>query len=250
MQFPEGSVGLVTGAARGVGRAIAMDLARNGLFVLVNYSRSEDEAKDTVRAIEADGGAAVAVLADVSNEEAVTELFRDIRRTYGRLDVLVTNAGITMDGFLVAMSLDQFRRVIDVNLVGTFLCCREAMRIMQHQRSGSIVTISSAAIVDSKGLPGQANYVAAKGGIISFTKAVACEAAAFGVRANVVAPGFVSTDMTGALPAALRKKYESALRTRRMAQPEEIAPVVTFLASSQSSYVTGSVYVADGGGFA
>ncbi|MDG4765617.1 3-oxoacyl-ACP reductase FabG [Solwaraspora sp. WMMD406] len=247
MLFAEGSVALVTGGSRGIGRAVALDLAREGAHVLVNYSRSEQDAKELVARISQEGGSAAALHADVTDESSVRDMFRALRSEHGRLDVLVTSAGITRDKHLVAMSLGQFQETMDVNVQGTFLSCREAMRIMQHQRRGAIVTLSSASGLDG-GFPGQANYVASKGAIIAFTKALAYEAAPHGVRANVVAPGFVATDMTRVLPSQIRKQYESRIRLGRMARPEEIAGLVTFLASEKASYVTGEVLVANGGG--
>ncbi|AOS61960.1 3-oxoacyl-ACP reductase family protein [Actinoalloteichus hymeniacidonis] len=247
MLFPEGSVALVTGGSRGIGRAAALDLAREGAHVLVNYARSESDAKEAVAEIEEAGGKATAICADVTDEAAVREMFQTVRSEYGRLDVLVTSAGITRDRHLVAMSLAQFREPMDVNVTGTFLVCREGLRIMQHQRSGAIVTLSSSSGLDG-GFPGQTNYVASKGAIISFTKALAYEAAPHGVRANVVAPGFVATDMTRALSGPIRKQYESRIRLGRMGRPDEIARLVSFLASENASYVTGAVLVANGGG--
>ena len=247
MLFAEGTVALVTGGSRGIGRAVALDLAREGAHVLVNYSRSEQDAKELVSQIGQEGGSAAALHADVTDEASVRDMFRAVRAEHGRLDVLVTSAGITRDRHLVAMSLGQFQETMDVNVQGTFLSCREALRIMQHQRRGAIVTLSSASGLDG-GFPGQTNYVASKGAIIAFTKALAYEAAPHGVRANVVAPGFVATDMTRVLPSQIRKQYESRIRLGRMARPEEISGLVTFLASEKASYVTGEVLVANGGG--
>ncbi|WP_433376206.1 3-oxoacyl-ACP reductase FabG [Streptosporangium sp. CA-115845] len=247
MLFTEGSVALVTGGSRGIGRAVALDLAREGAHVVVNYLRAEQDAKDLVAQIEQEGGGATAVQADVTKEEEVQQLFRGLRSDFGRLDVLVTSAGITRDRHLVAMSLEQFREPMDVNVTGTFLSCREALRIMQHQRRGSIVTLSSVSGLDG-GFPGQTNYVASKGAIIAFSKALSYEAAPHGVRVNVVAPGFVATDMTRSVPAQIRKQYESRIRLGRMGRPEEIASIVSFLASDKASYVTGEVMVAHGGG--
>lgn len=247
MLFTEGSVALVTGGSRGIGRAVALDLAREGAHVVVNYLRSEQDAKDVVSQIEQEGGSATAVQADVTKEDEVQRLFRDLRSELGRLDVLVTSAGITRDRHLVAMSLEQFREPMDVNVIGTFLSCREALRIMQHQRRGSIVTLSSVSGLDG-GFPGQTNYVASKGAIIAFSKALSKEAAPHGIRVNIVAPGFVATDMTRSVPAQIRKQYESRIRLGRMGRPEEIASIVSFLASEKASYVTGEVMVAHGGG--
>ncbi|MEU8265867.1 3-oxoacyl-ACP reductase family protein [Sphaerisporangium sp. NPDC049002] len=249
MLFAKGSVALVTGGSRGIGRAVAIDLAREGAHVIVNYGRSEQDAKDVVAQIESEGGGATAVQADVTDEDAVRRMFRGVRSDHGRLDVLVTNAGITLDRYLIAMNLDQFREPMDINVTGTFLSCREGLRLMQHQRSGSIVTISSSSGLDG-GFPGQTNYVASKGAIIAFTRALSNEAAPHGVRANVVAPGFVSTDMTRKVPTEIRKQYESRIRLGRIGRPEEIASIVSFLASDKASYISGAVVVAHGGGLA
>ncbi|MEV0199613.1 3-oxoacyl-ACP reductase FabG [Nonomuraea sp. NPDC050691] len=247
MLFAEGSVAVVTGGSRGIGRAVALDLAREGAHVVVNYSRSGSDAKDVVSLIEEEGGSASAVQADVTDEESVRRLFRGVRSDHGRLDVLVTSAGITLDRYLLTMSLDQFRAPVDTNLIGTFLACREALKLMQHQRRGAIVTLSSSSGLDG-GFPGQTNYVASKGAIIAFTHALSNEAAPHGVRANVVAPGFVATDMTRKVPSEIKKQYESRIMLGRMGRPEEIASIVSFLASDKASYMSGSVVVAHGGG--
>lgn len=245
--FPNGSIALVTGASRGIGRAAALDLAREGARVAVGFTHGEERAKEVVSEIEAAGGEAIAVRADVTDEKQVREMFRRVRSEFGGLDVLVANAGISDDKHVAAMRLDQWQRVIDTNVTGTFLCCREAMRTMQYQRHGSIVALSSTTSIDG-GFGGTANYTASKGAIISFAKTLAREASPYNVRVNVVAPGFVATDMTDKVPAAIRAKYASAIRLRRMADPAEIAYLVSFLASSKASYVTSSVFVADGGG--
>ncbi|MGN9836972.1 3-oxoacyl-ACP reductase FabG [Nonomuraea sp. H19] len=248
MLFPEGTVALVTGGVKGIGRAVSVDLAHEGAEVIATYRQDEEAAKETVRLIESAGGRVTVVKADASDEESVRELFRGIRQAHGRLDVLVSNAGIVRDRHLITMGVDTFREVLDVNLAGTFLSCREAVRLMEHNRSGSIVTISSAAGVYG-GQPGQTNYAASKGGIIAFSKTLATEVGRRGIRVNVVAPGFVETDMTHGISAAKRKHYCSRIGLGRMAQPEEIAYLVSFLASSRGSYITGSVYDVHGGGF-
>ncbi|GAA4421123.1 SDR family NAD(P)-dependent oxidoreductase [Actinokineospora soli] len=247
--FSEGSVALVTGGSRGIGRAVSADLARHGVHVVVNYARSQEKAKELVAEIEQDGGSASLMQADVTDEIAVRDMFRALRAEHGRLDVLVTSAGVIRDRHLIAMSADMFRETLDTNMFGTFLVCREAMRIMQHQQRGSIVTISSTSGLDG-GFPGQTNYVASKGAIIAFAKTLAAEAAPHGVRVNAVAPGFVRTDMTRSIPAQIRGGYESRIRLGRMGEPEEIANVVTFLASEKASYITGTTVVANGGGLA
>lgn len=248
MLFEDGAVALVTGGSGGIGRAAAADLAREGAHVVVSYRSGEVAAKEVVATIEDLGGSAEAVQVDVTDEKQVADAVRRIRTDHGRLDVLVTSAGTTDDQHFVAMSSRRFTDLMNVNVTGTFLACREAMRVMQHQRSGAIVTVSSSSGLDG-GFPGQANYVASKGAIISFTKAIAYEAARYGVRANVVAPGFVSTEMTQRLPAHIRTQYAQRIRMGRMGRPEEIGALISFLASDRSSYVTGSVLVANGGGF-
>lgn len=245
--FAAGSVALVTGGSRGIGRAVALDLAAHGNHVVINYSRSEDQAKELVSQIEANGGSASLAQADVTDEAAVREMFRSLRSEHGRLDVLVTSAGVTRDKHLVAMSSDLFTETMDINMKGTFLACREALRIMQHQRRGAIVTLSSSSGLDG-GFPGQTNYVASKGAIIAFSKALSYEAAPYGVRVNVVAPGFVETGMTRMIPKKLRENYTSRIRLGRMGRPEEIAHLVTFLASDRASYITSEIFVANGGG--
>ena len=189
--------------------------------MVVSYRSGEVAAKEVVSTIEELGGSAEVVQVDVTDEKQVVDAVRRIRTDHGRLDVLVTSAGATDDRHFVAMSSRRFTDLMDVNVTGTFLACREAMRVMQHQRRGAIVTVSSSSGLDG-GFPGQANYVASKGAIISFTEAIAYEAARHGVRANVVAPGFVSTDMTQRLPAHMRAQYEQRIRMGRMGRPEEI----------------------------
>ncbi|MEV6032041.1 3-oxoacyl-ACP reductase FabG [Nonomuraea sp. NPDC052116] len=248
MLFPADTVALVTGAVKGIGRAVAVDLAHEGANVIVNYRQDEEAAKETVRLIEAAGGQATALRADISDEKSVSEMFRRIRQEYGRLDVLVANAGVARDRHLITMGVDRFREVMDVNLIGTFLTCREAVRLMERRRCGSIVTISSAIGIYG-GLPGQTNYAASKGGIIAFSKTLAHEVSRRGIRVNTVAPGFVETEMTNALPVERRKEYTSRIGLGRMAQPAEVAYLVSFLASSRGSYITGSVFEVHGGGF-
>lgn len=247
--FSEGAVALVTGGSRGIGRAVAVDLAAQGVHVVINYARSESQAKEVAAQIEADGGSASIVQADVTDEAAVREMFKALRAEHGRLDVLVTSAGVTKDRHLIAMSTEMFTSTMDTNVLGTFLVCREAMRIMQHQRRGSIVCVSSSSGIDG-GFPGQTNYVASKGAIIAFAKALSNEAAPHGVRVNVVAPGFVHTDMIKGIPEKLRADYASRIRIGRMGEPEEIAHAVTFLASDRASYISAATIVANGGGLA
>lgn len=243
--FPDDTVAVVTGGSRGIGRAVACDLAREGARVALTYTRDEEGAKQAVRDIEAGGGTASLHKVDVADELQVRTFFRDVRSTYGRLDVLVSNAGITRDGFITSMSAEKFRAVIDVNLVGTFHVCREAMKVMAYQRRGAIVTVSSSSGIH--GMEGQTNYCASKGGVASFTRALALEGARFNVRANVVAPGLIETDMTRVMGPELLKEYENRVPLLRGGTPQEVASVVSFLASDRAAYVTASVVTVDGG---
>jgi len=239
--FPPEAVAVVTGGSRGIGRAAAEDLAASGARVVIAYRNSVDDAEDVARTIELKGGCVELVRMDVADEEQVRELFRQVRRQFGRVDILVNSAGIKKDGYTAAMSLSKFRDVVDVNLIGTFLCSREAVRQMSYQREGAIVNIASAGFAAAN--PGQANYSASKGAIVSFTRTLAVEVAKHGVRVNAIAPGLVTTDMTKGMPSSA----VTQIPIGRFAEPEEVARVVTFLASPAASYVTASTVVVDGG---
>jgi len=241
-----GEVAVVTGASRGIGRASAIELSRHGASIVVHYNSNKEEAQATLRDIQSIGGQGVIAQADVSNSEEVERMFKKIRSHFDRVDILVNNAGITNDGYLLMMSNATFNDVISTNLGGVFHCTRAALRIMlANSSSGRIVNISSTSGLS--GQPGQANYSASKGAIISFTKAIAREYAGKGVRANIVAPGFISTDMTRPKREMLESKYGSLIPLTRFGEPEEIAKAVAFLASEDSSYITGSVLTVDGG---
>jgi 3-oxoacyl-[acyl-carrier protein] reductase len=243
--FADREVAIVTGGSRGIGAAVSRDLAAHGARVVVGYNRSDAEAKAVVEDIEESGGEALAVHLDVTDEATVRTVFRFVRNEFGSLDVVVSNAGVTNDGFLPTMSTAKYQSVMDVNMLGTFLVCREALKVMSFQRRGVIVTMSSA--TGQAGREGQTNYSASKGAILSFTKALAKECGMHNVRANVVAPGFIETDMVKVIRPDLRKKYEDYISLGRMGSPQEVANVVTFLASSLSSYVHGTCFVVDGG---
>lgn len=238
-------VALVTGASRGIGSAVARRLAAEGASVVVNYAGRADSAGAVVEAIENAGGAAIAVQADVSDSAACAALVEQTIARFGRIDVLVNNAGITRDGLLVRMSDDDWASVIDTNLSGAFYLARTVGRLMMKQRSGSIINMAS--VVGIMGNAGQVNYAAAKAGLIGMTKSIARELASRGVRANAVAPGFIATDMTDALPESARDAALSSIAMGRLGAPEDIAAAVAFLASDDAEYITGQVIAVDGG---
>lgn len=239
------SVAIVTGSGRGIGRAIALELAAAGVKVAVNYAGRSDKAEETVELIRIAGGEAFAVQADVSQQADVERLVKTTLEHFGKIDILVNNAGITRDTLLLRMKEADWDEVIATNLKGVFLCTKAVSKGMLKQRSGVIVNISS--VVGLSGNAGQANYAAAKAGIIGFTKSVAREFASRGIRVNAVAPGYIFTDMTGTLPEGTQNDILRGIPLGRIGRPEDVAKVVRFLVSPEASYMTGQTLSVDGG---
>lgn len=236
---------VVTGGSRGIGRAVCLELAGHGANVVLCYAGNEEAAVETVAACEALGGKALAVRCNVSNAEDVKALMDTALSTFGRIDILVNNAGITRDGLLMTMREDAFDAVLDTNLKGTFLCMKSVARTMMKQRYGRIVNLSS--VVGLRGNAGQVNYSASKAGVIGMTKSAAKELASRGITVNAVAPGFIDTDMTAALPEAARTSLLGSIPAGRLGAAEEVAKAVSFLASDEAAYITGQVLAVDGG---
>jgi 3-oxoacyl-[acyl-carrier protein] reductase len=241
----EGKVALVTGASRGIGREIAFELAREGASVAVNYAGSEAKALEVVDEIKAMGRDAFAIQADVSNSESVNGMAKETIERFGKIDILVNNAGITKDNLLMRMKESEWDDVININLKGVFLCTKAVTRQMMKQRSGRIINISS--IVGVSGNPGQANYVAAKSGVIGLTKTSAKELSSRGITVNAVAPGFITTDMTDKLNEEVKTEMLKQIPLARFGEPKDIARTVVFLASEDSAYMTGQTLHVDGG---
>jgi 3-oxoacyl-[acyl-carrier protein] reductase len=243
MSLLKDQVAIVTGASRGIGRAVAIQLASQGAKVVVNYASSSTAADAVVAEITAAGGEAVALQADVSQEVQVDTLIKTTLEKFQRVDILVNNAGITRDTLLLRMKLEEWQAVIDLNLTGVFLCTKAVSKIMLKQRSGRIINIAS--VAGQMGNPGQANYSAAKAGVIGFTKTVAKELSSRGITVNAVAPGFITTDMTSDIKAEGILQF---IPLGRFGKPEEIAGMVRFLASDPAAaYITGQVFNVDGG---
>lgn len=238
-------IAVVTGASRGIGRAIALKLASMDMTVIVNYAGSKEKAENVVKEIEDNGGKAEAIKCDVSDFAQCQKMIEDVHKRYGSIDVLVNNAGITRDGLMMAMKEEDFDEVIATNLKGTFNCIRFASRIMMKQRYGKIINMSSVSGV--AGNAGQVNYSAAKAGVIGITKSMARELASRNVNVNAIAPGFISTDMTDALSEKVKKQAVLQIPLGRFGKPEEVAELAAFLAGDCSNYITGQVFHIDGG---
>ena len=236
---------LITGAGRGIGRAIAIALAKEGAEVVINYNGSEERAKEVKQTIEENGGKASIYKCNVSDFAACEAMIKDIVKEYGHLDILVNNAGITKDGLLMKMSEEDFDKVLDTNLKGTFHTIRAALRQMIRQRSGRIINMAS--VVGVSGNAGQANYAASKAGVIGLTKTAAREVASRGITVNAVAPGFIETDMTEVLPEKIKEASAAQIPLGKFGKAEDVANAVAFLASEDAGYITGQVLHVDGG---
>lgn len=240
-----GKTAIVTGASRGIGREIALLLAKEGARVAVNYSGSKDKADEVVQSITESGGEAFAIQADVSNADSVKAMVDQTLETFGSIDILVNNAGITRDNLLMRMKDDEWDDVININLKGVFLCTKGVTRQMMRQRTGKIVNVAS--IVGVSGNPGQANYVAAKAGVIGFTKTAAKELASRNINVNAVAPGFITTDMTDTLNEEVKTQMLTAIPLGKLGSPADVAKTVAFLLSDDAAYITGQTIHVDGG---
>ena len=241
----KGKTAVVTGGSRGIGRAIALELASCGANVVVNYTSNSKAADEVVAEIEATGMSGMAIKADVSIASEVENLVNEVLKTFGSIDILVNNAGITRDNLIIRMTEKEFDEVINTNLKGAFICTKAVSRVMIKQKSGKIINVSS--VVGIVGNAGQSNYAAAKAGLIGFTKSMAKELAKRNINVNAVAPGFIQTDMTSVLPENVKEEFIKSIPLMRAGKPEDIAKTVLFLASEYSDYITGQVINIDGG---
>ena len=241
----KGKTAIITGAGRGIGRAIALQFSSYGARVVLNYRNSISQVEELLATIKNAGGEAIAIRADISKEEEAKNLIAEAIKEYKTLDILVNNAGVNKDNLLIRMSEEEFDKVIDINLKGTFFCMKHAAQVMLRQRFGKIINISS--VVGITGNIGQANYAASKAGVIGMTKSAARELSSRGITVNAVAPGFIETDMTDALPERIKEAGISAIPLGRFGTVNEVAGAVSFLASEAANYMTGQVIQVDGG---
>jgi 3-oxoacyl-[acyl-carrier protein] reductase len=241
----DGKVALVTGASRGIGRAIALKLAAEGAKVAINYAGNTAKAEEVKAEIEKNGGEAILVQADVADSAAVEAMVNATVEAFGQIDILVNNAGITRDGLMMRMKDEDFDAVINTNLKGVFYCTKLVSKLMMKKRSGRIINMAS--VVGLMGNAGQTNYAAAKAGVIGFSKSAAKELAARGITVNMVAPGFIDTDMTAAMTDKAKEMTLTGIPLNRMGTPEDVANAVAFLVSENASYITGQVINVDGG---
>ena len=240
-----GKIAVVTGASRGIGKAIAMKFAQLGATVVINYNGSAQKAEEVKQSIIADGGRAVIKQCNVADYDACEAFIKEVIDQFGRIDILVNNAGITKDGLIMRMSEEDFTNVVDVNLKGTFHCIRFASRQMMKQRSGRIINMSS--VVGISGNAGQINYAASKAGVIGMTKSAAKELASRGITVNAIAPGYIETDMTNVLSDKVKEETMKQIPLGRLGQTGDIAAAAAFLASDEAGYITGQVLAVDGG---
>ncbi|HLQ95331.1 MAG TPA: 3-oxoacyl-[acyl-carrier-protein] reductase [Pseudogracilibacillus sp.] len=241
----QGKNALVTGSSRGIGREIALQLARKGVNIAVNYAGNEEKAAEVVKEIEDLGVSAIKIQANITDETAVKSMVKEVISTFGNLDILVNNAGITKDNLLMRMKPEEFDQVMDTNLKGAFLCTKAVTRQMMKQKAGRIINMAS--VVGVTGNAGQANYTAAKAGLIGLTKSTAKELAPRNILVNAVAPGFISTDMTDMLTDEQKSAILASIPLEKLGDPEDVAKVVCFLASEDAKYITGQTIHVDGG---
>lgn len=241
----KGKTVLITGGSRGIGRAIALAFAEEGTNVIINYTSDEENAKDVIKEIEKFGVKGLAVRANISKAEEVNSMFDKIKEDFDMIDILINNAGITRDSLFIGMKEKDWDEVIEVNLKGMFLCTKAVIRKMLRQKYGRIVNISS--VVGVIGNPGQANYCASKAGVIGLTKSLAREVASRNITVNAIAPGFIKTDMTDALPEDIKESVMGTIPMGRYGNPEDIANIAVFLSSGKAGYITGQIIHIDGG---
>lgn len=241
----DGKIALITGASRGIGRAIALELAKAGATIVINYAGNMKAAEEVERMIVDQGGEAMIIQADVSKTEAIDHMVDTVMDAYGRIDILVNNAGITRDNLLMRMKENDWDDVLNTNLKSVYYCTKVVSKLMMKQRSGRIINMTS--VVGLTGNAGQSNYAAAKAGVIGFSKSMAKELASRGITVNLVAPGFIDTDMTAGLPEKVKEELLKSIPLAKLGSPEDVAQAVLFLASDAASYITGQTLNVDGG---